>query len=465
MNALTLAHRPLRLLFYSALSIFILSSSSSGLEPSAAARTLTLEQALQLALTHNSSLLRLGYETARREIDRQEARSRRRPDLDLDFELAERFGRRFDQSIGRIEDRRSTVLGVRAQSTFTLFDRKGHEAAVVIAERELAAGKEQSQWGRQRVLFEVSSRYMVILLDAVLIRIGQEHLQAQQEQLRRVEGFRRLGKRPHSDVLQQRAALSRAQLRLLDAERQLATDKLNLKDILGVEPQMEIELVGFDRSAMRRVLPTYDLVSLLDEALATRADIKSLAHALEASEEALRRARIHYWPQVDLFVSMGTDYTSSKEDLSLVDQLIDVNPNAIVGLSLSAPVLDRGIAKGALRRAQIAHREAALKLADQRRSIAIELQQALLDYNVAQQQLVVAREERAYAQEALKEIVTRYDKGMATVAELTQARAQHVEATGGEAVANHNVLLRQLAIDFFANRPSDTPISHVEEAH
>jgi len=465
MNAFIVTYRSLFLLFCSSLFIFISSSATKGSEPSTAVLALTLARAQELALVHNSSLLHLGYETARREVEVREARRARRPDLDLDIELAERFGRSFDRSIGRLEDRRSTALGLRAQSTIKLFDRQGHAAAVFIAEREWAAGKERSHRARQRVLFEVSSRYMVILLDAVLIQIEREHVAAQREQLRRIEGFWRLGKRPHSDVLQQRAALARAQLRLLASERQLATDKLNLKDVLGIEPQIEIELVDSGTRRARPTLPTYDLASLLDDALVTRPDIKALMRGLEASAEAVRRARIHYWPQVDLSVGVGTDYTSLDDDLGLVDQLLEASPNAVVGLSFSTPILDRGLAKGVLQRAQIAHREAALQLADQRRAVSLALQQALLDYDVAQQQLVVAREERAYAQEALKEITTRYDGGMATVSELTQARAQHVEAAGGEAVARHSVSLRELTIDFIANRLSDSPISQVEEAH
>ncbi len=457
--------RSLYLLFYCTLSIFISSLPSRGLEPSETVRTLTLEQAQQLALAHNSSLLQLGYETAKRERALREVRSARGPDLELDVELAERLGRRFDQSIGRLEDRRSTVFDARARSTIKLFDRSSHTAAVAVAEGELAAGKEQSAWGRQRVLFEVSARYMDTLLGAVLIGIEQEHLQAQQEQLRRIEGFWQLGKRPHSDVLQQRAALARAQLRLLDAQRQLATNKLNLKDILGIEPQADIALVDSLLLDRQGGLSAYDIESLLDQALATRSDLKALALGLEAAAAGVRRARIHYWPEVDLSVSVGSDYTSLRDGLNLADQLLDANPNAVVGLAFYAPIFDRGIAKNALQRAQLAHRQAALQLAEQRRSIALVLQQTLLEYNVALQQQKAAREEQLYAQEALKEITIRYDRGMATVAELMQARAQYVQAAGGEAVAKHDVSMQQLTIDFLANRPAVTPTSHAEDTH
>lgn len=459
-----MTNRSLRLLFCGALSIFLSSLPSAGAEPDAVVDTLTLEDAHQLALVYNSDLIGLGYETAKREVDLRVARRARGPDLGIDVEVAERFGRRFDQSIGKLEDRRSTAFDASVQSTIRLFDRSGHAAAITIAERELAAEKEQFRWGRQRVLFEVSSLYMNIVLDAVLVGIEWEHLQAQQAQLQHIEGFWQAGKRPHSDVLQQRAALARARLRLLDAERQLATDKLNLKDVLGIEPQAQIEVIAPEPVAEQRALPAYELASLLGDALATRPDIKALTRALEASQEAVRRARIHYWPQVDLSLSMGTDYTSLDDDLGLVDQLFDGSPSAAVGLSFSTPILDRGTAKGALQRAQIARREAELKLTEQRRAIALALEQALLDYDVSLEQLKTAREEQRYAQEALKEISVRYDKGMATVAELTQARAQYVEAAGGKAVAKHNVSIRQLAIGFLAHKPSAAPTSPAEDA-
>jgi outer membrane protein len=455
--------RFLRLLLCGALSIFLSSLPSGGSESDAVVRTLTLEEAQELALAHNRDLIRLGYETAKREIDLRVVRRARGPDLDLDFAVAERFGRRFDQSIGKLEDRRSTALDARVQSTIRLFDRSGRASAIAMAERELAAEKERSHWGRQRVLFEVNSLYMDIVLDSVLIGIEREHQQAQQAQLQHIEGFWQSGKRPHSDVLQQRAALARARLRLLDSERQLAMDKLNLKDVLGIEPQTQIELADPNPVGQESALPTYELAPLLESALAARPDIKSLAHSLEASEEAVQRARIHYWPQVDLSVSLGTDYTSLDDDLGLADQLFEGNPRAAVGLYFSTPILDRGVAQGALQRAQVARKEAALELAEKKRAISLALELALLDYDISLQQLQAARQEQLYAQEALKEITVRYDKGMATVAELTQARAQYVEAAGGQAVAKHNVSMRQLALDFLAHTPSAVLTSHVED--
>ena len=90
-----------------------------------------------------------------------------------------------------------------------------------------------------------------------------------------------------------------------------------------------------------------------------------------------------------------------------------------------------------------------LSLDDLEQNISFAVQQALLDYRTALKKLDAADAQRISAAEALTAMETRYDTGAATFVELSQTRAQHVDAQGTWVQALYDVTLARLGVDYY----------------
>ena len=418
----------------------------------ARAESITLDQAIQIALERNLDLKRLENQVALDRTALDQERADYYPNLNLNVNPTERFGRTFDQSVGRVEDQRSESLSVRASSSVNLFKGFADEASLDVARLDLEAGEEELDRARQQIAFETVSRFLRVFVEEELIRVEQENLAAQQQQLERIRAYWKQGTRARADVLQQEAALASAELRLLNAERSLELTRLRLKEILNLDPLVDCELVGPAIADLNADQVEYQAEQLIQEALAQRPELQVQEWRIQAAEAKIRTARAGLWPTLDLSVSAGTDYSSLNQFSGFSDQFFDLNPGASIGLSLSIPIFDRGRTRSSVERAQVQVRSEELQLENLEQDIAFEVQQALLDYETARKRLSAAAAQKEAAAEALAATAARYDVGAATFVELSQARAQHVDAAGTWIEAMYDVALERMAVEFYRGR-------------
>ena len=239
--------------------------------------------------------------------------------------------------------------------------------------------------------------------------------------------------------------MARAELGELSARRTYDLDILSLKKILALSPDTSVELVPGDGPGT--ATPVGDLQSLLPDALEDRADVQAQAARVRAAEESVRAAGSGHWPSVDLTVGAGSSYNSQSKAFDFGDQVLDANPSASVGLFVSLPIFDREQTDAAVRRARIQLANEQLAYDALVREVGLQLEQALLDYRMGVAQLGVSQTQLEYAREALAATEARYFEGLATLVEVSQARAQYVQAAGSRATAETTVTLRQLEIE------------------
>jgi len=112
------------------------------------------------------------------------------------------------------------------------------------------------------------------------------------------------------------------------------------------------------------------------------------------------------------------------------------------------PIFDRALTKSQVARSQVQLKNQKIILEDLQRGITFELHQTLLDYRTALKRQAVAAARETAAAEALAAMEARYDSGSATFVELSQTRAQYVDARGSWVEALYDVTLAQLAIEY-----------------
>ncbi|MFO7654191.1 MAG: TolC family protein [Candidatus Krumholzibacteriia bacterium] len=440
-----------RRLTFAAASLLAFALVLSGTPVLAAPRVLTFDEAVQIALDQNLSLLLADNQ---RDLDAAAvtaARGRFLPDLRLNLSASESFDKVDDGAGGRDwVSGRSASAGL--SSSVTLFDGLGNVADLRTAKFEQVAGELSYLRARQTVVFQVISDYLALIEATEQESVRRENLAAEEEQIERVRALVEEGERPINELFQQEANVAAARVALVEARRNLELSRVDLVQTLHLDPLAEIHFAipppaalgapatpdaGHDRS----------FPALAGTARSERADLAAVEARLDASSARLDAARATRWPTLSLSAGLSGRYADDLHG-GLFDQLND-RQSAGVTLGLSFPIFDGLQRRSTIRRAAISRENAEIALEGLRQDVSLQVRRAVLDRDAARESLEAATARVAAAREAYTYTNERYLAGASTLFEVSLARRDLVSAESGEVSAHYTLLWQNRLIDYY----------------
>ena len=405
-------------------------------------KVVSIAQAVEMALRHNT-----GLQQAENLIGSNEAAVQRRraafiPDLSLSVESSERVGRTDDNVYERGE-----VLELEVSSSIPLYDGSGNRAAYDAARLELEASRSSRDYTRQKTVFGVLRAFLRVGRDRDLAQVADENLAVQQEQLGQIQALWEEGRRARVDVLLQQSEVAQARLEALEAERAHLTNQMALKRLIGMDQTEDVEFALFDLAVFGTTSPAVP-DSLVRDALENRPDLAAYSKLASAAKQRTRREKSRRWPSLSLFATAETEYSSFDRDVRFADQFLDTGPTAAVGLKLSIPLFDRGQTKERVARSLVQFRSRQLDLADAMDAVSYELRKAMVEYDLARRRLNISRIGEEAARQALAAMKERYAVGTASLAELNDVHADCVEATAERVESQYDLASRRVTVDF-----------------
>jgi outer membrane protein len=413
----------------------------------AAARTITYEEAIGLALSQNIGVKQAENASSLSEAAVKQQKLALLPDLRLSVSGANNIGRNFSQSDGAIINQQTQSLSSGVSSSFTLFDGGKTLAGIRSAQQSQAASEQDLARARQTAVFTVATNYVALANQTEQLRVQKENLAAQEAQLALVQQYVRAGAKPVSDQYQQEAAVASAKLSVAQANRAVELAKVDLMQTLQLDPAANYNFVAPPFSASTSTAPTPTLAALIAKAYDARADLDAQEARAAAAAQDVKAAKSGHLPSVSLSGSYSSAY-SSASTLGLADQL-DQRRGGSIGVGVSIPVFDRGATNVAEQRAKIAEDNARLALANEKQAVAIEVRRAWLDQASAKEQLAAAEAQIAAATQAVDVAQQRYRAGASSLIEVTQARATQTQAASAVATARNNLALQETVMAYY----------------
>jgi len=411
---------------------------------------ITFEEALRLSLRQNIDLqkARTGLSLQSQNLLREKADFL--PDLNLFASPSQRYGLSFDQITGRVVQQDVQAFSINASSSLNLFNGFADVATLQQARYQLASSRYQLKRTEQLTLSEVARQFLQVILNQELIRIQEENLTAQQEQLKQIEAFVQAGARPTADLYQQQASVANAELQLINARRDYEVSAMQLVKLLALNPAQEYTFEMPPLAENVRFQP-YVLEDLIKRAYQLRPDLRAQKYKIQATRQGIRAARAGYLPKVTLSANGGSNYTSLARQfnpaLDFWEQLWNRNRGAVISLNIRLPLFDRFQTRSAVERARVDFRNEQLTLENLQREIALEIKQAYLDYETAWKRLDASEKQLKAARLALQAMQERYHVGSASLVELTKARADFVRASSERAQALYNFLFQKKLLE------------------
>lgn len=290
----------------------------------------------------------------------------------------------------------------------------GYKAARAVEKQSLASYKE----ARIGTALKVKEAYWNSAWNEARLRVAADYVKFRVWSSKNIKERVNVGKAPKADYLREEAELAKAKILLNEAYRDFNSSLLNLKVVLAVNVGSQIGL----KDRLEYVDTPGDVSTYLLEAAKNRPEIARAASKVAEMKARRVVAMSKYSPQVNLY-GLGSSITGSNPD---------DNPNGrlggVIGIVGGVTLFDSGSRLNELRAANAALREAEIARRDAELKVAQEVSQAWIDLDLARRNVVVAQDQVTSAEEDHRLFHMRYEVGKSIALEQFDAAVRMFQA-------------------------------------
>lgn len=307
--------------------------------------------------------------------------------------------------------------GLAVNQLITDFGRTG--SLVANSRLEAQAAAQTTQATRFNVILGVNRAYFEVLEAQALVRVAQETVTARQTLTDQVTALGNAQLKSQVDVSFAQVNLSEAQIQLIRARDNLQQAFVDLARALGQDvPPLQYQLV---EAAVPGALPP-SIEDLVAQAVQNRPELADLRFRYQAAQKFEQAERDLKRPNVDLIAVGGV--------LPYLDQNPRIAPEGYEGLAVNVeiPIFNGHLFTARERAAGYESLAANQRLRDLQQQVEHDVRVAWLTASTAYQRIPVTVELMNQAQLAMTLAQGRYDLGLASIVELTQAQLNLTQA-------------------------------------
>lgn len=232
--------------------------------------------------------------------------------------------------------------------------------------------------------------------------------------------------------------LSQAKLLALDAQNNADSTMAALDAVLGLDHQVTFELID-DSPDVKQ--PPPDIDQLVQESLTQRPDLQAAAFSQQAAVKFSHAQRDQQRPSIAAAGTAGTVPIHP-------DQYYTANWWGGIGVNINIPVFTGFLYSAQAKEASIRAQAAGEQTRDLRDKIVRDVRTAWLAANTSYQKVGVTAELLNQANLGLKLAQTRYQMGLSSIVELSQAEYQQTDAAIGNANAQYQYRLALATLNY-----------------
>jgi outer membrane protein len=274
------------------------------------------------------------------------------------------------------------------------------------------------------------------LQSSALLRVADETVNERQLVVDRVQALTNAKLKSDLDLSFAKVDLSQAKLLQLEAQNNYSSSLAALAAILGYADTQNFELVDEPVPAQS---PPPDVNALIEEAIEKRPDLSALRYSLQSAEKFRNAERDLSRPTVSALGVIGS--------VPLQTGHLDSWYGA-VGVNVSIPVFNGFLFNSRAHEADLQAQAAQQRQRDLMNNISRDVRTAWLDLNRTYQRLDVTRQLLQQATLARDLAQTRYNLGLSTIVEFTQAELQRTQAEIGNTAAQYEYKLASARLKY-----------------
>lgn len=327
--------------------------------------------------------------------------------------------------------------GLLANQLITDFGRTKNLAAS--ANLSAQAQQQNALATREQIVLAVDQAFYNALSADVLVRVANETVQARQVLVNQIQALENAKLRSALDLSFANVALAQAQLLLVNARNNRDATYATLSETLGLPNQQPFELV----EPAPEIPPAKNIDAIIQQALDNRPDLRALELTQNSDEHfatAEERLRL---PNINALGAAGVTPVGDTGAAGL-----KTSDYGAVGVNINIPIFNGFLFNARSQEARLRAQAAAQRVRDLRDTIVRDVRVAWLNTNSAFERETVAAQLLQQATLALNLAQARYNLGLSSIVELSQAQLQQVEAEISTVTAKYDYEFSISALSF-----------------
>jgi len=286
------------------------------------------------------------------------------------------------------------------------------------------------------IILAVDQAFYHVLETSELVKVAQQTLDTRQTVVDKVQALTAAKLKSDLDLSFTKVDLARAKLLHLEARNNFQESLAALSAILGYQEEQKFQLV---EPTMQIAPPVADPLPLILSALRQRPEISALEYQVESAQKNSNAEHDLWRPTI---TALGAAGLAPARDPQVQ------NWYGAVGVNINIPVFNGFLYNARAKTADLQTEVNRQKLTDLRNNIARDVRVTWLDTNRAYERLSVTQELREQASLALDLAQARYNLGLGSIVEFSEAELQKTESDIADTDARYQYRLSQILLAY-----------------
>jgi outer membrane protein len=321
--------------------------------------------------------------------------------------------------------------GLTVSQLVTDFGRTGN--LVAMAKLRAQAQNEATETTRAQILLAVSRAYFAVLRAHAVLQVANQTVEARKLVADQVGALAESKLKSTLDV--SFANVNRSEGRLLQAQNDLKSSEVDLATAMGLPNEGAFDLA---EEGMPAPLPD-GVNELLRTAMQSRPELRDLRFEGSAAERFTKAERALALPSVGVVGSAG-----------FAPEAYQTVPGryGAIGVNVNIPLFNGGLYKARRTEAELRAKAASQGIAHLENRVARDVRVAFLNATTAYDRMGLTKQLLEQAQLALELAQARYDLGLGSIVELSQAQLALTSAQIANSSAGYEYQAQRVVIDY-----------------
>jgi len=447
-----------------------------------------LERCIRYAQDNNIAIQQSKSAVRTALLTERQSRAARLPNITANVNAGEQYGRTIDPTTNQFL---TTGIGFNRLSLnagVSVFSGGLINHQVKLAKWDAQAALADLENAANNLGLQVAQAYLSILLSEEQTASARRRAEQSRRQLDATLKLINAGNIPQADRFNLEAQIARDEQTIVVAQNSVDLAYLNLKQLLQLEPDFNLQIEKPAVSIPADVNPEiYTLPEVYGVALGTQPGVRAADLRVKSAEEGVAISKASYYPTLTLFANLTSNYsTQFKRPLftgntvpgttvtvDIAGQQVpvtflepeftlervpyftqmDQNFGQGVGVNLSVPIYQNGQTRLQVERARLGVVNAQLQQVQTRQQLKNDIQTAIANARAGRKQLDAAQRTYEATKIAFENTQKRQQLGAVNTLELTTAQTNLNIAENELIIARYDYLFRLKILDFYEGKP------------
>jgi outer membrane protein len=331
------------------------------------------------------------------------------------------------------------AAGVTVNQLITDFGRS--TSLLSSSEYQAKAQDEMAAASSAQIILAVDEAFFNALETKALVTVAQGTLGARQTFVDKIQALTNAKLKSDLDLSFANVDVARGKLLVLEAVNNYDAALNSLSAVLGYQERQNFQPVDESREVTP---PSLDVNPLIVQALQQRPEVKALEDQVSGAEKFSHAEHDLWKPTISALGTTGIAPVRSPQLSSWY---------GAVGVNINVPIFSGYLFDARAKTADLQTEVIRQRLADLKNNIARDVRNSWQDTNRAYERLAVTRQWREQAGLAFDLAQSRYNLGLSSIVEFTQAELQKTEADIASTDAEYQYRLTEILLTFTMSAP------------